>query len=285
MHIVLLIVSIFAATANNLLLHGVSLKEKENLFFYNFLCGAVWFGILLALCRGNFAFTANEVRFGVCYGLTQAAFLLCKSGAMSTGPVSVTTLIGNCSLLLSTAAGVLIWREPVGALQVIGIVLLCVAVVLCTYRTQNGAHGRKCWALFCVGFFISAAGVGILFKAFHKAGGGDCNRMMLCGAMVLTVCMLICTLATHAFTRQTLLTKPHALWLILLCGVVSCLYNRLNIPLAGELPSVLFYPVFNGGVILLCTLCGMWIFREKTTWRGKCGILLGMLAIGIIGLR
>ena len=283
MALLLLALSILAAAATNLLLHALPLQTKENLFLYNLFCSGVWLALLASLCAGDLAFTRNELFFGGLCGLLQTAFLLCKSGAMSTGPVSVTTLVGNCSLLLSTIAGVLLWQEQVGIGQGIGIALLCVAVFLCTFRSGSSTTHRKSWPFFCVGFLLTAAGVGLLFKAFQKAGGGDSSRMLFCCAAVMLPCMFACALFTHAFTKSTLPVRRRLLP-ILLSGILSCLYNRLNISLAGALPSVLFYPIFNGGIILLCALCGRVLFREKNSPSGLLGLLLGLAAIVIIGI-
>lgn len=73
---------------------------------------------------------------------------------------------------------------------------------------------------------------------------------------------------------------------LIACGIAGCVYNRLNIFLAGQLPSVVFYPTFNGSVILISTLCGLIFFKEKLKARQAVGIAAGaaalMLASGTI---
>ncbi len=283
MDVFLLALSITAALSNNLILHTFPLGYKRNNFLFNFICASVWLTIMFAVCHPPFFFTSNEILFGVLYGLTQSAFLLCKSGAMSSGPVSVTTFIGNCSLLISTLAGFLIWNEKISVPQFIGLILLCVSVFLCTYK-NDGTSRKKKWWFFCIGFLASAAAVGILFKAFHKAGGGDRNRMMLIGSAVITVFLFFCGLFTDMFRKQTVLKKRSSFILIILCGFVGCLYNNLNIMLAGKLPGILFYPIFNGSVILLSALCGILGFGEETTPHSLIGIALGTLSIIIISV-
>ena len=145
MTVFLLAVSIVAALSNNLILHTFPLGDKRNNFLFNFICASVWLIIMFAICCPSLSFTLNEIIFGVLYGLTQSAFLLCKSGAMSSGPVSVTTFIGNCSLLISTLAGFLIWNEKISVPQLIGLILLCVSVFLCTYKTDGTSCKKKWW--------------------------------------------------------------------------------------------------------------------------------------------
>ena len=280
----LLGLSIAAATANNLLIHGFSLARRQALFFFNFLCGCVWILMLLPFCLGDLAFTANEITFGLLWGVTQAAFLFCKSGAMSSGLVSVTTLIGNASLLFSTIAGVILFRETVGVAQYIGVPLLLLAVFLCTFRGFSGGQILRRWIPFCAGFLVTAAAIGIIFKYFSACGGGNVNRMMLIGALTVTLCMAAETALTRGFSFAGFGEGKCLPLRILGCGAVSCLYNRLNITLAGALPSAFFFPAFNGGVILLCALCGRFLFGEKLSARAWVGIGLGVVAIVIIGM-
>ena len=62
------------------------------------------------------------------------------------------------------------------------------------------------------------------------------------------------------------------------------LANLLNTYLAGVFESVITFPVVNGGRILLTTVLGAILFREKTNLRQKIGILCGFIAIVLIAI-
>ena len=70
-----------------------------------------------------------------------------------------------------------------------------------------------------------------------------------------------------------------ALGYVVACGAVGCIYNRLNITLTGTLPSVVFFPLFNGSVIVLSTLAGVILFGERLNRKQIYGILLGTAAL------
>lgn len=67
-------------------------------------------------------------------------------------------------------------------------------------------------------------------------------------------------------------------------GILSCVYNRLNIYLSGALNAVVFFPAFNGGVIMLSTVLSVVLLKEKLNFRTSIGILLGIAGICIIGI-
>lgn len=70
--------------------------------------------------------------------------------------------------------------------------------------------------------------------------------------------------------------------LTLACGVAGCVYNRLNIYLSGAMANAVFFPLFNGGNIILSTLAGWLLFREKLSKMQIVGIACGMAAVVLV---
>lgn len=70
--------------------------------------------------------------------------------------------------------------------------------------------------------------------------------------------------------------------LTLACGVAGCVYNRLNIYLSGAMANAVFFPLFNGGNIILSTLAGWLLFREALSKMQMAGIACGMVAVVLV---
>ncbi len=283
----LLLVSILFASVNSVLLH--KLPAKSDLFLLNLICSGVWILLLFSLNGFSVALTPSVLLWGVLYGVTQEMFLFFKAQAMKSGPVSLTTLIGNCSLILSTPVGILVWQESVSVPQLIGIGALILAFVFCTYKKgEKAAPATKKWFLYCLCFFTLAAGVGILFKAFSKAEGGEhVGDMMLVAAVVMLLFAGIKLAVRRCVVKgeaQGFEVSRRFVLIALINGVLGCCYNRLNISLAGKLESAVFYPCFNGGVILLSTLLGLFFLRERLTRRQAVGLALGIAAVVTVGI-
>ena len=54
--------------------------------------------------------------------------------------------------------------------------------------------------------------------------------------------------------------------------------------LAGELDAVIFFPAFNGGVVVVSGVLSSLIYKEKFSKRQLIGFGLALLAIFIIGV-
>ncbi len=282
-----LVISILAASSNSVLLHR--LPGDTNLHKFNMIGFVVWIGVLLAANGFALSLTPMTVFWGILYGTVQVLFMFYKAQAMKNGPVSITTLIGNCSLILSTTVGVVVWKESVSIMQLLGILLLLAAFILCTYKKpdKTGQTSKK-WLVYCLLFFSFAAGVGIIFKAFSKvsAGTGAGDMMIVAAATMLVfsgIKIWISRLTPKDQQKPPKETK--SIWgLAVICGLLSCGYNRLNISLAGLFDSVIFYPCFNGGVILLSTVLSVIFLRERLTIRQVIGLALGIGAVVTVGI-
>ncbi len=281
----LLIVSIICASLNGVLLNQSKLTDKSKLFSFNFFVSVLWLLILTIwmLIEKSFTFTVNDAVFGIIYGVVQVLFLVFKSGAMSAGPVSVTSLAANCSLFLSTILGIVIWQESISEWQIAGLVVLVVSVIM-TVSGKGDKKITKSWAVLTVFFFIFSAGVGLVFKAFSKSGAGNPTNMMIIAAATMVVLFLCVNLVENKGLHVKNYFHKKTLLLILICGVFSCIYNKLNIYLAGELDSIIFFPSFNGGVLCLSSILGVIILKEKMNWVRVTGLVLGLCSIIMIGV-
>ncbi|HBL82268.1 MAG TPA: hypothetical protein DD391_06665 [Clostridiales bacterium] len=278
--------SILAASLNNILLNKAQITEKSKLFRFNLFGAFMWCIILFVANKGSVHIDSQVLFWGIVYGLTQSLFILFKSAAVGSGSVSVTTLIGNCSLFISVLVSLIVWGESVTVIDVLGLVILLAAIFMCTYKKTNTSYTSK-WKYYVFFFFVFAALVGIVFKAFGKMGNLDyCGDMMFVSAVVMVICYSVICLFQGGFkyssAKKTI--KNECFLYAIACGILSCLYNRLNIFLAGNIDAIIFFPAFNGGVILLSTFLGMWLCKEVLAQKQKIGILAGVIAICLTGI-
>lgn len=280
----LLLVSILFASANSTLLHRANLGGRGAIYRYNLICSAVWCVCLLAANGFTLHLSGDVLLWGAIYGVTQTLFVLFKTAAMNSGPVSVTTLIGNCSLLVSVFVCFALWGEPITPADGLGLLILLLGITLSTYKKSEGKMTLR-WRILSLLFLVTAAGVGIVFKAFSKSAdptaAGD---MMLTSAIVMLVLYTLISLILGGVMPTAADGGGRFALLAALCGVMSCAYNRLNIYLSGVLDGIVFFPLFNGGVVILSALLAVLLLGERPCLRQWLGILTGTVGITIIGI-
>ena len=126
--------SVLFASLNSVLLHKAPIKNSYAIYPFNFISSVVWVILLLLLSGSTPQFSMGAILWGLLYGSVQVFFLFFKSRAMSTGDVSVTTLLGNCSLLVSLIVSYIAWDERINIMQLLGLILLIISVILCVYQ-------------------------------------------------------------------------------------------------------------------------------------------------------
>ena len=284
----MLLLSVIAASFNSVVLNKAKASKLENVFFLNLIVSLIWCVILFATNKGHISANPQVLFWGILYGLTQTCFILFKTAAMNTGSVTVTTLIGNSSLLISILVSLIIWNEQVTVADIIGLGLLVIAIFLCTYTKDaaKAANHTPSWKYYVLFFLLSAAGVGIVFKAFGKSGNLEyCGDMMFISSIVMIISNLVICFFTGGLKPQNIAAHSRSFVVFaVLSGILSCLYNRLNVFLTGNMDALIFFPSFNGGVVFLSAVLSALICGERLKITQLIGLAVGISAICLIGI-
>ena len=311
-----LALSVLAAAANNTMLHLPLLKRsKVNEFVFNIGVAAVWIVLLFAVNGGVHGFSSRTALFGLLYGIVLAGFLFCKMQAFANGPVHLTSLVGSSSFILTTVFNAVYWKEKVSGWQIAGILMMLAAVFAITWRPHRAESDKKQkltgkWAVYAGAFFFFSALTGIIFRFHQAADAVHTDEMMIFASAVVIAFLGILSAGSFLFKRRRRMnaedcrggdanardgadanardgipvrTRTLALCaLTVACGVAGCVYNRLNIYLSGAMANAVFFPLFNGGNIILSSLAGRIFFREKLSGLQIVGIVCGMFAVILV---
>ena len=73
--------------------------------------------------------------------------------------------------------------------------------------------------------------------------------------------------------------------MMLITGIIIGAINLINAYLAGKMASYIFFPIVNGGVIILSGLASIFIFKEKLPAKKIAGLIVGIIATCLIGIE
>lgn len=294
MNYLLLALAVLLTVANSALLHKFSNRGLDNagdVFLFNGGSQLVWSVLLLLFCT----FT-NTLRFDTATILYAAAyaFLLCavqifKQLAYACGPVAITTLVGACAFLITTAYTVLFENDTVNVPYLCGIAVLLVSLVLCidlSPKKESSMRISPKWVLWSSLMLLSGGCLGIFYRVFGASSvSQNMNSMMLFAAAFSSVLLTVIAFSFNASRRISMPKIGAAAYkYMLLSGITSCVYIRLNLSLANLLPGTVFFPVSNGSILLLSTLAGILFFSEKPSKKQLIGIITGLASIAYIGI-
>ncbi|MGV8879028.1 MAG: EamA/RhaT family transporter [Sphingobacteriaceae bacterium] len=216
--------------------------------------------------------------------LLPALFLIIAASVRYTGIVR-TDVAQRLSLFIPLTAAFLLFGESVSTWKAIGIVFGFVAILLCI-RWQSSRTGRgtiHTWVYPLIVF----SGMGIIDILFKQIAA---FRLVPYTTSLLIVFALSFFVSIAGLIYLFIIKKQRFSWRHIGFGAILGFFNFGNIlfylkahQAISKNPSVVF-SLMNIGVIVLGTLVGVLIFREKLSRWNKVGILLALAAILITSL-
>ena len=213
--------------------------------------------------------------------------------AVKGGSVAICSLIYAASFILPTVYSVIRTHESVPLTKAGGILLMMLAVVLVSLKQKCGTDiaaqkgGSRIWLAFLA--MLCAGSVGIIQKVFGGRYPSEMlNTFLLMAFLSMLVFSLLGKLAAALCARKTdaprLRYDRHFLLPAILLALCVVFANRLNLLLVAALPGIVFFPLINGGTIMLSAVGSGVFFHEKIIRRTWIGILIGLVAIVLIAL-
>ncbi len=233
----------------------------------------------------DFGFDPCVIPYGLLFGVFYTVCLVGMIYAIATGPVALTSLFLQLSLIGTTLWGFLFWDAPVTPTAVIGLLLVAVALFLCLYEGRGGEKRiTKRWFLFAMMTFLGNAGCSIVQRTQQTDFSGEYSELFMFVAMALsTATVLFLFLRGDRSETKTILRRSwfHPLG----AGVCNVLLNLFVMLLAvSSLSPTLIYPVIAVGGLIVTMIFSIVAFRERFRPWQWLGVALGTLAVGILSI-
>ena len=257
--------------------------QRDTLLFNAVCCvGAV----IYFVCRGAaFEISSFSMIMAVIFGGVTVGAQYFGLLSMGLGPMSYSVLFTYLSMLIPTVFGLVYYGADPSTLQYIGLVLMIVTFVfscelkgdtkvsvkwllvafasflgwglvgICQQIHQNSEHANELTGFLLWSFIFSAIMFGILFVFAKKEKGENAPKKLTIAPAIL----------------------------MLVTGAAIGAINEVNLYLSGAMNPIIFFPVVNGGVILLSGIAAIALFREKLSTKQWLGLVTGFASIICLG--
>lgn len=286
---VYLIGAVFLAASSSILggFFNRKTKGKETApTLYNFLsmCCTLLFWIIL-FCF-DCTIDVKVIPYALLYACFYGGCTIAVIYALRTGPVVLTTLIKQLSLICVSVWGFFFWDTPFTVFAGIGLLLVIIALFLCLYnkkKKDNAGFNFK-WIIYILIMFVGNAGCSIVQKTQQLDFNGQFgNFLMLLTTGIVTIVCFITYLKTDKTDSREILKK--AWYIPIFTGICNALLNLFIIILTTSvLSSTLIYPVIAVGGIMVVTLFSAFAFKERIYWWQWIGVIVGCVAVGILSV-
>ena len=285
----LLTLSTLMATGKSVIFKkiGVDSKSARQFFRLNgvsFLIAAI---TVILISGFNFSNLVNISSYSVMMSFLFAFSIiftyLTQIKALSLGNASSTMLIYSCGFLLPIFFSVIVYNEKISGIDIFSMLLLLISLFLIINPKKESKTSVK-WLLFSFASMTGSGTTAILQKIHqYSLFADEFISLSVWEFIIACIALSILMFISPKAPQHQRITK-HELSVGVLNGIFLGTLNLLNITLAGKLPAIILFPVYNiGSIILTGILCTM-IYKEKDTKKEIIGFTTGCIAILLIGI-
>lgn len=243
---------------------------------------------LILLCWGGFgSASAFTVVLGVAFGAITALQGITNIAALQVGPMSYTSVIISFSTLISALSGVMFFDEELGWAQIVGIALMLVSFLLATKSDGEEKKANLKWLSLCLIAFAATGGIGVMQKVHQSSEHqNELNAFLIIAFFSSAIlCAIFAVLLKRKGSRDDATrskNKNQALILIAIMiagGACIAVNNKFNLYLSGVMDSAVFFPIVNGGGLVLTTLSAVLLFKERLSKKQWIGVVFGIASV------
>ena len=217
--------------------------------------------------------------YGVFGGIFAVAYQLLYTKALSIGNVSLTAMISNFSMVLNVLMSYIFFDEPISAMRLFGISLTVTSFIICNGGGEKGGVDRKWLILAVLAMFSTSAG-SIVQKMLGESPYRNENQAFI--SCLYLVSALIGGLIYPVLRKSEKLNLKIGFGMIkyaVAVGVSLALYQWVYTYGLANIEGTFLFPSLSGGTIILTTLSGILIFKDKFTHRQIVGVIIGIISL------
>ena len=266
-------------------------KSKTSMrFFFNAVvaitCVAVFF-----IISGVPKISSFTLTLGILFGMITSVQFVFYLMAFETGPFSYTSVIVSLSTIIPALSGYFIWGESIAPIQIVGMILMLVCFALSVDFSKSDKKASGIWFLCVCLAFVTTGLIGVMQKwhqsSEYKAELDGFLIVAFASSFVFSAIGMLITTIRQKDKKEVLKLMrgditAFVIPLMVVCGVCAAMNNKLNLYLSGVMDSAIFFPVVNGGGMILSTLASLVIFKEKFNAQKWLGIAVGVIAVILI---
>lgn len=253
-----------------------------------FLAIAVCLSLIFPLARPDLSTVLHAAAAGTCVVVFQTSYAL----ALASGPVSLTTLIVNFSVLLSAGFGMVMYGDNLYLTQLAGIAALVVSMFLSVEKKPDEKKSQGRWLLLTMLAMLGDSGISFAQRMFNATPSAGAAHMDITFSAVM---YLVASVLAFAFyfgnTRRGLRSRSDIgfHWRVLVyvaaIAVVLSIYQKGMMLSIANIEGTFLYPTHTGLMSLIMTAIGILFFHDRLTARQKWGVAFGILCVVLMNVR
>ena len=274
---IMLLVTAFFASLQNIVSKEYNIKTKgKDIYLYTAVVAATAMIFFILTSGGSFEFNFHSAIYSAAFALCYLSAVVGMIKSIECGPLSVSSLINQCSLIIPTLYGVAILNEKLKIWGYIGIVLLFVSLFLVKPKNSGKAKITPKWFVWVnIGFVGNGMCSTVQKMQQLKFDGAYKNEFMI---IALCICAVVMSVASLLGVKEKRDVKS-IFKFAPIQGFANGVVNMLVMVLTALLPAAILFPVVLAGGITITFIVSVTVFKERLTACQLVGYMIGILSI------
>lgn len=242
--------------------------------------------VMCTLLAGNYVGAGNlfpkeegmslTVLLGIINGIFYLlGFVYLQISVKKNGVVLSATFM-KLGLLVPLVISIVFFGESPEILQVFGFILAIAAIILVNFEKEQAQMRLRVGLIFLllIGGFTD-----VISKIYEEIGNVRFSEQFLFYTFVvaLVLCIMLVVYKKERMDKYTVLYG-------LLIGIPNYFSARFLLAALNHLPAVLVYPTYSVATILVITVAGVGIFKEKLVKRQWYAMGIIIVALALLNL-
>lgn len=266
-------------------------RNTQDSVLYNTLFFA---SVAIALCV-MFPMAAPEkstVLLAAVSSIANVAFQVLYSVSLTMGPVSLTVLIVNFSVLIPTAMSFFAFGEKMYYTQLLGIAFLIVSMILSVNKTEGEQKASKKWLIFTLIALVCTGTSSSIQKLFYKTEASKTANSDITLLVLIYVFSTILAFAVYIFKagtgkkeKSTFWFSKNVLFYAVGVGVLIAVFQKLFMFCSENIDGSFMFPTYTGLQSVSMSIIGIILFKDNLSARQKLGVACGVFSIAVMNLK
>lgn len=216
-------------------------------------------------------------------GILLPVIFLFLGFAVRQAGLAKTDIAQRLSLFISLCAAYFIFNENFDRLKYVGIIFGFLAIILTMYRKGTSTSAKNSW-IYLLLVFAGFGVIDVLFKMVSQLTAVPYTTSLF-QIFCISFALSLAYISYLAIAKKTKIQ-----FINFICGCILGLFNFGNILFylkahgaMADNPSTVF-AAMNIGVIIIGSLVGIFVFKEKLSKWNYTGLLFALIAIVLITL-
>ncbi|MEG2380143.1 MAG: hypothetical protein RSB38_00410 [Oscillospiraceae bacterium] len=252
---------------------------------FNMLLSSLFAGVLLLVGKGNLHIDSMMLWCSIICGISIAVCMVANLMALKEGAIVLVQVFAMAGILVPCISGSFLFGEKVSILQFIGIGILIISTLLLMQYNKSIYGKLTPKTIFLLLITLISNGTTMLaqkmFAFYVPSGNVSMFSFLQFIIPTIVLALLIKPIAKQEGLKVKIPSKNVFIFGSIL-AVAILTVSQLSTVVSKALPSVLVFPIVNGGGLILTTILAATCFKEKLSVKSSLGLILAIISLVII---